>query len=141
MRRRAGLVGLLSLAFSTGAQAAEDLASRMIMALDVNPAAVAFWAAGNDPPEGESAYAADARWAAALKGAQVMQAKGRLMQSQGIAREGAWSTFAEVMIQVSAEGEAAARVRDAEKAFEVGGRLYDACNGCHKTYVPRAPGS
>ena len=45
------------------------------------------------------------------------------------------------MNQVSAEGEVAARARDPERAFEVGGRLYDACNGCHKTYVPRVPGS
>ena len=68
-----------------------------------------------------------------------MQAKGRLLQTNGIARDGPWSSFAEIMIQVSAEGEVAARARDPEKAFEVGGRLYDACNGCHKTYVPRVP--
>lgn len=130
---------LLSLlfAFSASGAMAEDLATKMIMALDVNPGAVAFWAGGNDPAENESAFATEARWAAAVKGAQAMQAKGRLLQSAGIAREGPWATFAEMMIQVSAEGEAAARARDSEKAFEIGGRLYDACNGCHKTYVPR----
>ncbi len=129
----------LMFAFTAGGAAAEDLAAKMIMALDVNPAAVAFWAAGNDPPENEGPAAADARWAAALKGAETMQAKGRLLQSQGLAREGAWSTFAELMISLSLEGEAAVKAKDAEKAFEVGGRLYDACNGCHKTYVPRTP--
>ena len=134
---------LLSLLFvaSASAATAEDLTTKMIMALDVNPGAVAFWAAGNDPPEGESPYAAEARWTAAVRGAQVMQAKGRLLQAPGIARDGPWSSFAEIMNQVSAEGEAAARARDPERAFEVGGRLYDACNGCHKTYVPRVPGS
>lgn len=86
-----------------------------------------------------SAFATEARWVAAVKGAQAMQAKGRLLQSAGIARDGPWSTFAEMMVQISAEGEAAARARNAEKAFEVGGRLYDSCNGCHKTYVPRVP--
>ena len=141
MKGRWRLLTLLLFSFSAGAAAAEDLAAKMIMALDVNPGAVAFWAAGNDPPEGESPYAADARWVAAVRGAQVMQAKGRLLQSQGIAREGAWSSFAEVMVQVSAEGEAAARARNAEQAFEIGGRLYDACNGCHKSYVPRVPSS
>ena len=130
---------LLSLLFvvSASAATAEDLTTKMIMALDVNPGAVAFWAGGNDPAEGESVFATEARWVAALKGAQTMQAKGRLLQSAGIAREGPWSTFAEMMVQISAEGEAAARARNAEKAFEVGGRLYDSCNGCHKTYVPR----
>ena len=132
---------LLSLLFvvSASAATAEDLTTKMIMALDVNPGAVAFWAGGNDPAEGESAFATEARWVAAVKGAQAMQAKGRLLQSAGIAHDGPWSTFAEMMVQISAEGEAAARARNAEKAFEVGGRLYDSCNGCHKTYVPRVP--
>ena len=141
MRAQRTLCALLVLAVSASGAAAEDLASKMIMALNVNPGAVAFWAAGNDPPEGESPYAAEARWTAAVRGAQVMQAKGRLLQAKGLARDGPWSSFAELMIQVSAEGEVAARARDPEKAFEVGGRLYDACNGCHKTYVPRVPSS
>ncbi len=130
---------LLGLVFAVWASAAtaEDLTTKMIMALDVNPGAVAFWAGGNDPAESESTFATEARWVAAVRGAQAMQAKGKLLQTAGIAREGPWSTFAEMMIQVSAEGEVAARARDSEKAFEVGGRLYDACNGCHKAYVPR----
>ena len=74
---------LLSLLFvvSASAATAEDLTTKMIMALDVNPGAVAFWAGGNDPAEGESAFATEARWVAAVKGAQAMQAKGRLLQS------------------------------------------------------------
>ena len=136
---RPGLVVGAVLAFSAGGAAAEDLASKMIMAIDVNPAALAFWAAGNDPPEDETAAAADRRWSAAVEGARVMQAKGRLLQTPGIDREGAWSTFAGLMIDIAKEGEAAAMARDPEKAFEIGARLYDACNGCHKTYVPRTP--
>ncbi len=137
MTVRPGLLFTLVLAASAGVAQAEDLAAKMVMALDVNPAAVAFWAGGNDPPEAESTYAAEVRWAAALKGAQVMQEKGRLLQTAGFNRDGAWSTFAQAMADIAREGEAAARAKDAEKAFEVGGRLYDACNGCHKTYVPR----
>lgn len=135
----ARLLLVLLMIFTAGGAAAADAASKMIMALDVNPAALAFWAAGNDPPEGESAKAERARWAAALAGAQTLQTKGRQLQATGIARDGTWSTFAEMMVQAGAEGEAAARARNPEKAFEIGGRLYDACDGCHKTYVPRAP--
>lgn len=124
---------------AVGAAQAEDLAVKMIMAMDVNPAATAFWAGGNDPPEGESAHAAQVRWAAALKGAQVLQEKGRLLQTSGLARPGAWTSLSQAMIDIGREGEAAARTQDAEKAFEIGGRLYDACNGCHKAYVPRTP--
>lgn len=139
MSARPGLLLTLMFVFTASGAAAEDLATKMIMALDVNPGAVAFWAAGNDPPEDESAYGADARWSAAARGAKIMQAKGRLLQTPGIARAGSWSSFAEMMAQISQEGEAAAKARDAEKAFEVGGRLYEACNGCHKIYVPRVP--
>jgi hypothetical protein len=136
---RLRLVVPLIVVLAASSATAADLTSKMIMALDVNPAAVALWAAGNDPPDGESAFAADARWTAAVQGAQALQAKGKLLQSAGIAREGSWSTFAEMMTQVGAEGEISARAKDPEKAFEIGGRLYDACNGCHKTYVPRTP--
>ena len=136
---RQGVLLAALFAFTASGAAAEDLATKMIMAMDVNPGAVAFWAAGNDPPENEGAYAADARWAAAVKGAQAMQAKGRLLQSEGIKRDGPWAGFAEMMVRISVEGEAAARARNPETSFEIGGRLYDACNGCHKTYVPRVP--
>lgn len=111
-----------------------DLPVQAIMATGVNPGALAFWAGGNDPPEGETAAQAAVRWEAAQKGAQVMQAKG--VELQRYSRPGRWNEFAQMMIEVSKEGEAAARARDAEKAFEIGGRLYDSCNGCHKTYIP-----
>lgn len=111
-----------------------DLPVQAIMATGVNPGALAFWAGGNDPPEGETAAQAAVRWEAALKGAQAMQAKG--VELQRYSRPGRWNEFAQMMIDVSKEGEAAAKAKDAEKAFEIGGRLYDSCNGCHKTYIP-----
>lgn len=111
-----------------------DVAVQAIMATGVNPGALAFWAGGNDPPEDETPAQAAARWEAALKGAQVMQAQGAQLIKHS--RPGRWDEYARMMIEVSREGEAAARARDAEKAFEIGGRLYDSCNGCHKTYIP-----
>ena len=111
-----------------------DLPVQAIMATGVNPGALAFWAGGNDPPEDETPVQAAARWEVALKGAQVMQVKGVELQKHS--RPGRWNEFAQMMADVAKEGEAAARVKDAEKAFEIGGRLYDSCNGCHKTYIP-----
>jgi hypothetical protein len=58
------------------------------------------------------------------------------MAEPGVSRPGRWNEFAALMVSTAAEGEAASRARNAEQAFEIGGRLYDACNGCHKTYVP-----
>ena len=78
---------------------------------------------------------------AALKGAQDLQAGGkRLLQHS---RPGRWDEFAKLMIEGGEKGEAAARAKDMDAAFLVGGdQVYNACNGCHKTYIPsptRAP--
>jgi len=106
-----------------------------LMAAQVNPGALAFWAGGNDPPDGESKAEAKIRWDEAVKGAQALQTTGAELKTYS--RPGPWNAFADLMIQTGKEGEAAARAKDAEKAFEIGGRVYDSCNGCHKTYVPR----
>ncbi|MBL8772921.1 MAG: hypothetical protein JNK30_16185 [Phenylobacterium sp.] len=136
MRRT--LLALLS-TFAAGAAVAQvtthDLAVQALMATKVNPAALAFWAGGNDPPEGETAAQAEARWAAALKGAQDLQAGGRDLLKHS--RPGRWDEFARLMIEGGEKGEAAARAKDMDAAFLVGGdQVYNACNGCHKTYIP-----
>ena len=135
MRVRLIALGLTLLGGGAVAQVMNhDLPVQMIMATAVNPGALAFWAGGNDPPENETRAEADARWVEAVKGAQVMQAKGAELIK--LSRPGRWNEFAQLLIDTSKEGEAAAQAKDAEKAFEIGGRLYDSCNGCHKTYIP-----
>ena len=135
MRRLTLALSLVVLAGGAGAQVmTHDPEVQALMADGVNPAALAFWAGGNDPPEGETPEAAEARWAAALKGAEDLQTHGRTLLA--LSRPGRWDADARLMIQVTAEGAAAVRARDAEKAFEIGGRLYDSCNGCHKAYIP-----
>lgn len=138
MRVRLIAIGLALVGGAAVAQVMNhDLPVQAIMATAVNPGALAFWAGGNDPPENESKAEAAARWDEAVKGAQVMQAQGEALKQYS--RPGRWNEFAQMMIDVSKEGEAAARAKDAEKAFEIGGRLYDSCNGCHKTYIPPVP--
>jgi hypothetical protein len=135
MQLKLGLAA--ALAAVAGAAVAGPPAMRDVMAREVNPAALAFWAGGNDPPDNEIAAQAKARWAAALKGARTLQEQGRLMMAAPYTRTGRWNGDAKLMIEMGQAGEAAARAKDAAKAFEIGGRLYDACDGCHKTYVPR----
>jgi cytochrome c556 len=138
---RARLVIAACAVVAAGTAAAQikdhDLPVQAIMATAVNPAALAFWAGGNDPPENESKAEAAARWTEAVKGAQTMQAQGAELKKY--ARPGRWNDYAQMMVDVAKEGEAAAKAKDAEKAFEIGGRLYDSCNGCHKTYIPPPP--
>ncbi|MDB5474518.1 MAG: cytochrome c-554 [Phenylobacterium sp.] len=130
---------VLTLAFVAvaGSAFAGPDAMQTIMATHVNPAALAFWAGGNDAPDNETPAQAKLRWAAALKGAQVMQAWGPILQKPPYTRSGQWNADAKYMAELGKAGEAAARGMDTAKAFEIGGRLYDACNECHKLYVPR----
>lgn len=102
----------------------------------VDPAANAFWAAGNDPPEGESWEAADARWRAAGEGAATMEAYGRRLMSAEHSRAGEWNAFARMMVEAGAAGRAAVEQRDMDGAFAAGGQLYEACAGCHASYIP-----
>jgi hypothetical protein len=135
MRARIG-VTLVCLALAPAALA-RDLTMRDIMAGHVNPGALAFWAGGNDPPDNETPAQAKARWAAALKGAQELQRQGAILQLTPYTRTGAWNDDAKDMADLGREAEPVIRRMDAAKAFEIGGRLYDACNECHKLYVPR----
>jgi len=134
---RASLALSFALVACAGTALAADPSMQEIMAKDVNPGALAFWAAGNDPPENETPAQAEARWAAALEGARVLQKQGRVIMAGPYTRVGRWNADAQAMIDLGREGEAAVKAKNADQAFEIGGRLYDACNGCHKTYVPR----
>ena len=94
---------LIAAALALGAGAAvgqvmnHDIPVQKIMAAETNPGALAFWAGGNDPPENETKAEAEARWAAAVKGAQDLQAGGkRLLQHS---RPGRWDEFARLMIE------------------------------------------
>lgn len=137
MRLRAFVAAVAVLAASAAvAQVVEhDFPVQAIMVTAVNPAALAFWAGGNDPPEGETTAQAEARWTAAVQGAQTMQVKGRELLRHS--RPGRWNEFAQMMVDGALAGETAAAARDVDKTFEIGGgAIYDACNGCHKTYIP-----
>ena len=139
MRLRLLLVATLVLA--GGAALAQvvnhDPPVQKIMAAEVNPGALAFWAGGNDPPEDESKAEAKIRWAEAVKGAHALQTSGEELKKY--TRGAPWNAFADLMIATGKDGEAAAKAKDVEKAFEIGGRVYDSCNGCHKAYIPPPP--
>ncbi|MDZ4371127.1 MAG: hypothetical protein U1C74_06870 [Phenylobacterium sp.] len=127
---------MASAALAQGGRFSDPAVSRL-MIQSVNPAALAFWAGGNDPPDDETPAQAEARWTGAVNGAQALQAHGADLLAHS--RPGRWNEYTQMMVDVAREGEAASRSRSAEAAFEIGGRLYDSCNGCHKTYVPVTP--
>lgn len=138
MRVRLTLAALATALLAGGAVAQvvnHDIAVQALMVTAIDPAAKAFWAGGNDPPEGETPAQAEARWASAVVGAQTLQAKSRDLMAHS--RPGRWNEFAQMLADGALAGEAAAKARDVDKAFEIGGGpIYDACNGCHKAYIP-----
>lgn len=139
MRTRSFLIGSgVALALASAAAAQASIAD--LMKHEVNPAALALWAAGNDPPENETPAAAAARWRAAEAAVRTLKAEGARMQAPPYAVTPQWSEFARLMAETAASAEPAIRGRDAEAAFEAGGRLYDSCNGCHKAYAPTRGG-
>lgn len=139
MRTRSILIGS-GLALVVVGAAAAQASIADLMKHEVNPAALAFWAAGNDPPETETPAAAEARWRAAEAAVRTLKAEGARMQAPPYAVSAQWSEFARLMAATAASAEPAIRARDAEAAFDAGGRLYDSCNGCHKAYAPNRGG-
>jgi len=141
MRPRLILAAVLALA--GGAALAQvtvpDPPVKQMMAARTNPGALAFWAGGNDPPEGETKAEAKARWAEAVKGAQALQATGLELQTKERTRPGSWNKWAQAMADAGKEGETAARAQNIDAAFNVGATVYDSCNGCHSAYIPRQP--
>lgn len=127
------LIGLGCAAVMLAAASAPDLKS--FMTVEVDPAANAFWASGNDAPEGETP-GAEARWTAAGQAAAKLSEHGRRLLQPPYRRRGEWESFARLMIEAGEAGEAATRQRSLDAAFDAGGKLYDACNGCHTKYVP-----
>ncbi|MET0294333.1 MAG: hypothetical protein ABW042_04895, partial [Phenylobacterium sp.] len=112
---------------------------RELMKQAVEPTAAVFWDAGRVPPEGETAAEAADRWRAAAGAAESLQAYAQVLSQAPYAQPGEWRDFTAMMGQAAASGRAATQARDMDAAFEAGGRLYDACNGCHSQYMQSGP--
>lgn len=132
------LAGALALAAcaSTGLPLAERAASLSMhdfMKKIIDPAANAVFAAGNAE---DASKVSAAQWKAALEGAGVLQESGRLLLVAPHANpDPEWARTANLMVEAGAEAGAAATARNHDAAFEAGGKLYDACNGCHSRFV------
>lgn len=126
-----------ALAGGACATAAAQVSMADMMKHTVDPAAQAFWAAGNDPPEGETPEQAEKRWQAAQSSIAVLKAAAAEMQKPPYVRAGGWAEHAKLMGDVAEKAAPAMAARDMEGAFAAGGALYETCEACHKTYVPR----
>ncbi len=118
-----------------------DPALKAYMKSVVDPAANAFFAGGNDAPAGETPAQADARFAKAVEGTVALKSAAMRLQTpeflpKTAAAAADWIKWSRLMAEAGAEGETAVRARKSEVAMDVGGKLYDSCNGCHHQFQP-----
>jgi hypothetical protein len=77
----------------------------------------------------------DEEWANVRNHAMILTEAGNLLMMPSRARDGGdWMTMSQELIDASAVALRAAEAKNVDRLFEVGGRIYDACDKCHKKY-------
>jgi hypothetical protein len=77
----------------------------------------------------------DEQWLAVEASATVLTEAGNLLMMEGRAKDTArWIERARALREAGASVHEAAKARDVAALFERGGRLFDACQGCHFEY-------
>lgn len=134
---------LLAACATTSAPLATRTASLSMhdfMKLEIDPAANIVFAGGGevDDAAGSKKVSPEtaAKWKQAAKSAVTLQDAGHILLTAPRARaEADWSKFSQMMIDAGADAEKAATTQNSDAAFEAGGKLYDACAGCHGKFI------
>ncbi len=80
------------------------------------------------------------QWETVVQSAFTVAEAGNLLMLEGRARDaGPWMEHARALREAASRGLEAARNRDADAVFEIGGDVYSACNGCHEQYWEKPP--
>lgn len=133
-------------------QAAEKPAQtvQQLMAKEVQPNAEVYWNAvqyiSDDKGNHDVFPKNDAEWETVRMAAVKMGEHGKLLQTPGYTegRGKDWTEFAQGLVEVAGLAEAAAKEKNTDKVFEVGGTVYNVCSACHQAYpaeqgVPATP--
>jgi len=77
----------------------------------------------------------DAEWAQVLRASVSVTEAGNLLMMAPRARDtGNWMKAAQALVDGGRDALRAAQEKNAEKLFDAGAVLYEACNGCHRQY-------
>lgn len=125
-------------------QAAEKPAMtvQQLMAKEVQPTAEVYWNAvqfiSDETGNHDIFPKDDAEWARVQAAAAKLGEHGKLLQTPGYTegRGADWSEFAKGLVDVAALAEVAAKEKNTDKVFEVGGTMYNVCSACHQAYPP-----
>jgi cytochrome c556 len=107
--------------------------SRQIMLAVTIPASEAVFNAAAEPPT------SDEQWATVERAALALAESGNLLLIPGRAvDDGEWSRFAHMLIDTAAQAYSAAQAKNLDGVADAGNVIYEACEGCHKKYMPQA---
>jgi hypothetical protein len=146
---RAGCA-LAAVAVALGCGAAEPpfrpLAdNKLLMQAVVDPQADVIWEAVQtivtEQGTQEIRPQTDEEWVSVRNSAITLAEAGNLLMMSPRAKDGGdWMQAAAALIDTSTAAVQAAEARDADRLFEVGGQIYDACTACHQKFLPPPPG-
>lgn len=110
-----------------------------LMASVLDPATDVIWGAAGavitEAGEQDLAPVDDAGWQAVYDAAAIVTETGNLLMLPGRAvDQGDWIEYSAALITTGKEAMAAAKARDAQAVFDVGGKLYLVCVACHQGY-------
>lgn len=141
MKRLGALTAALLLASCGDPEAARQERVHDMMGAVMQPGAESIWdrAGYIVTEEGEESLfpKTDAEWQDVADAAEEMAELGRRLQTADYAPDqDAWLDYSKGVVLASEQIEAAVAERDEGALFNAGGILYNACVGCHQTYVP-----
>lgn len=84
----------------------------------------------------------DAEWNRTSEAARALKALGEDLKKAEYAsgRGSDWQDFAQGLVDVAGQAEAAAHSRSPEQVLQIGGTLYNVCSACHEVYMPSPAG-
>ncbi len=132
-----------ALAACNGSEPAKPI--KDYMAQDVQPTAEVYWNAvqfiSDESGDHEITPQTDAEWEDVRQAAVRLGEMGKELKQPAYSdtRGPGWNDFADGLIEISGKAEEAAKEKDPEKVFEVGGTLYSVCSGCHEAYPAEQP--
>ena len=119
--------------------------AQQLMAQDVQPTAKIYWDSvqyvSDETGVHEIFPKTDADWEKARKAAEDLGKFGELLQTDAYSkgRNDDWKQFAQGLVDISKQAEQAAKDKNTDKVFEVGGTMYSVCSACHTIYPPPVP--
>jgi cytochrome c556 len=121
-----------------------ELTLQQFMAQKVDPTSkIYFDAVGSvselidgKPVQRDIAPQTDADWEKVRQAAADLQEQGRELQSPGYTegRNADWARFSQSLVEISEQAEQAAKDKNPDKVFEIGGTMYMVCDACHVAY-------